>query len=125
MSEENVKQLDPAIKVYLDSEAAATRKLKELAANVKSWENYRNTQRKLIRELLGGATVGKIGDEIVVTDEPKDQFSGKAFQTEYPSLHQEFLRIKSVEYLDVEALRSEHPEIAGKFTVSVFVNKVA
>ena len=122
---EHVKQLDPAVKHFLEAEAAATRKLKELATNVKSWESYRNVQRIAIRQHLDGASIGKIGDEIVVTDEPKDQFSGKAFEKEYPSLFQEFTRVKATEYLDVEALVAEHPDIAAKFTVRTFVNKAA
>ena len=125
MTEENVKQLDQASIMILENEAAATRKLKLLNDSVKEWEAYRNTQRAKIREMMGGATVGKIGDKVVVTDQPKDQFSGRRFETEYPSLHQEYLRVKATEYLDVEALLADHPEIAGKFVTRTFLNKTA
>ena len=117
------KQLDPEIKKILDNEAVATRKLSELAKNVKSWEKYRSDQRTLIRKALDGATIGKIGD--VVTDEPKDQFSGKKFEAEYPALYEEYLRVRAVQELDVESLVADHPEIAAKFQVRTFLNKAA
>jgi hypothetical protein len=123
--EPGVFQAPEALRKMLSDEAIATAKYLEYKAKAAEWEKYRNQFRASINLVTGGARIVKIGNEVVATSTPKDQFSGGRFAAEYPTLHEEYLRVHSVLELDVEALRQDHPEIADRFTVVTFTNKVA
>lgn len=125
VSEPTVFHAQESLRKLLADEAAATRKYIEYKKKTAEWEAYRNGFRKAITEATGNAPMVKIGDEVVLTYAPKDQFAGTRFAAEYPALAEEFTRIRAIQELDVEALRQSHPDIADKFTSRVFVNKAA
>lgn len=115
---------DEKLKRLLTDEAVAHRKYREYQRKADEWEKYRNGIRRQITAVTGSAPIVKVDGEVVLTFNPKDQFSGTRFAEEYPALAEEYTRERTTMELDVEALRSAHPEIASKFTVRVFTNKV-
>jgi hypothetical protein len=123
--EPSVFQAEESLRDLLVGEAAATRKYLEYKKAADSWEDYRRGIRKQIAAATGNAPIVKIGDEVVLTYALKGQFSGTRFAAEYPALAAEFTRVQAKEYLDTDALRAEHPDIADQFTVRTFVNKAA
>jgi hypothetical protein len=124
-TESTVFQAGEVFRSLLADEAAATRKYLEYKKKTGEWSAHRQMIRDRITGLTGNAPVVKIGDEVVLTFAPKDQFSGTRFAAEYPDLAAEFTRVRAESYLDVEALREAHPDLAARYTVKTFVNKVA
>lgn len=118
-------QAEESLRELLTAEAAATRKYLEYEKATKSWKDYRQGIRDKITAAVGNAPLVKIGDEVVLTYAPKDQFSGARFAAEYPTLAEEFTRDRVEKYLDTDALRAQHPDIAAQFTVRTFSNKAA
>lgn len=123
--ETTVFQAGEILRTLLADEAGATRKYLEYKRKTDEWSAHRKMIRDRIVKVTQGAPLVKIGDEVVLTYEPKDQFAGTRFAAEHPELVEEFTRVRAESYLDVEALRAEHPELADRFTVRVFLNKVA
>lgn len=115
---------DEKLRVLLTDESVAQRKYLEYKRKADEWEKYRNGIRRKITGVTGNAPIVKIDGEVVLTFNPKDQFSGTRFAAEYPALAEEFTRPRTVEEIDVEALREQYPDIADKFVVRVFTNKV-
>jgi hypothetical protein len=129
--EPSIKQVDPdsaegvLLRRLLEEERMATVNHLKFRKKAEEWEKYRADRRAAIRRIMGAATTVKIGELPAVVSEPKDQFSGKAFAAEYPTLHEEYTLVQAVKVLDVERLRQDHPDIAAKFTVSTFLNRLA
>lgn len=117
-------QAPEMLRKLLRDEAIATGKYLEYKAKADEWEKYRNQFRTTIRAITGDAAIVKIGDEVVATSTPRDQFSGTRFAAEYPTLAEEYTRVRTKLELDVEALAADHPEIAKRFTVVTFTNKL-
>jgi hypothetical protein len=117
-------QAPEMLRKLLQDEAIATAKYLEYKAKADEWEKYRNTYRTTIRTIVGDAPIVKIGDEVVLTVAPKGQFSGTRFAAEFPTLAEEYMRVQTKLVLDVEALAADHPDIAKRFTVVTFTNKI-
>lgn len=123
--EPTVYQAGEDLRNLLKDEAAATRKYLDYTHKADEWDKYRKGIRKKILAETGNAPTVKIGTEVVLTYAPKDQFSGTRFAAEYPTLVEEFTRVRAESYLDVDALRAAYPDIADRFTTRTFVNKAA
>lgn len=123
-TETTVYQGDEKLRAMLREEAAATAKYLEYKKTAEEWEKWRNGKRAAIAALTGNAPIVKIGDLVVATRTVKDQFAGKRFADEYPTLAEEFTRVRSVAELDVDALREAHPDLVAKFSTVTFTNKV-
>lgn len=123
--EPTVYRADETLRSLLADEAAASRKYLEYERKAAEWKKYRQGIRDKILAATEAAPIVKIGDEVVLTYAPKGQFSGTRFAAEYPALAEEFTRVRTESYLDTEALRAMHPDIAAKFTVRTFLNKAA
>lgn len=130
-TEPSIKQVDPdgaegvLLRRLLKEERMATVNHLKFKKKAEEWEKYRADRRAAIRRIMGTATTVKIGELPAVVSEPTATFSGKAFSAEYPALNEEYTMVRAQQYLDVERLRQDHPDIAAKFTVSTFLNRLA
>jgi hypothetical protein len=109
----------------LEEERLATVNYLKFKKKAEEWDKYRQDRRAAIRRIMGTATTVKIGELPVAVSEPTATFSGKAFGAEYPTLNEEYTLVRAQQYLDVDRLRQDHPDIAAKFTVSTFLNRLA
>lgn len=121
----NVYHGNQGLKQRLEAEAAATRKYLEYQHKADEWKKYRDGLRSEILAITGNAPIVKVDGVPVLTSTPKSQFSGTRFAAEYPGLAEAFTVPRTVMEIDVEALRSRHPDIAAKFTTHAFTNKLA
>lgn len=123
------KEFDPLVaQVVRDALAAdrvASGKIREAGKQLQEWKAYREKQRDIVRQALGGHGAGRFHGELLVTNEPKDQYNGTEFAKQYPELALEFTKTKEQEYMDWEAAAEKYPEIVAKFQVSTFVNKTS
>jgi hypothetical protein len=89
---------------------------------IDEWRRYREEIQGRLKEILGDHRAGTLDGIVVVRYEPKDQFNGTAFKAAYPNLAKIYTRPVTVEKLDVEALKAEHPERYREFQVRALVN---
>lgn len=62
-----------------------------------------------------GAEIGTVNGVDVITRRATKTFRGSEFAQKRPDLAEQYTRAKVVDFLDVEALRAEHPEVYETF----------
>lgn len=101
--------------VSLEAHAKNLADWKECDDQIVFWSRRRDAIQAEIGEALGDATVGVIGNRIVVTRRRTEAFQGKEFAKKYPDLAKLYTREMSVEKLDVAWLKQAQPALWAEF----------
>ena len=98
--------------------------LNEAKAQILAWTKHYNKVKTELMQTLGDAFAGTVDGEKVVLYRPKDQYATGRLESDYPDLVPHFKRLQVQEVLDMEAFKAQHPDIAEKYRVRAFVERV-
>lgn len=90
---------------------------------LRGWEWEEKEAAAALQAFLGTTTRASLDGSEVVTFDYKDQFRGKDFEKDYPDLAKRFTRTMEVDRLDVEWLKSVHPEVWALYRTRALLNK--
>lgn len=89
-------------------------------AKLASWKKYVDLLQEQIKDQIGDAHAGMVGNRKVVTYRPVDTYRIKDLIEEYPELVQHFEREITKTEFDVSGFDAQHHEILEKYRSRAF-----
>ncbi len=90
---------------------------------LKAWKKEADEVADALREFAGDTTHIKLDGTEVLTYNWKDAFRGADFTKDYPEMAKRFTRVMEKSVLDVDWLKSVHPEVYRRYQTRALVTK--
>lgn len=101
--------------VKLDEYATLLANIATALDAAKHWKARADQLKEQLATILGSAEVGTVNGEEAVTFRPSADFSEGKFKAKYPDLYRAYVITRTVEQIDLVALKRTRPELYEEF----------